>query len=200
MDTELLVDDQIDDGRRLIDELVRAGFDVTVAFWGRTYELWFLYVASASLDGQDLGNAYRQVYACLRQIPNAWIDLSRVKVIPAGSPMAREAMAIRDKGAARIPTKYRGPRLGEFLIEEAYIYPRAQGLMTRDVVIQTVAALMNRTGAVQPSVVTLTDGSTFNAIPVGIRASSSGPVDIVFRDTATNADRILKADDIANIQ
>ncbi len=33
MDTEILVGSQFDDGRRLVGQVVRDGFDVSVAFW-----------------------------------------------------------------------------------------------------------------------------------------------------------------------
>jgi hypothetical protein len=52
MDTELLVDNRIEDGQKLLAELLKAGFDVNVAFWVRTSEegLWFLYIGSTSVE------------------------------------------------------------------------------------------------------------------------------------------------------
>ena len=69
MDYELLVDEQIEDGKSLIAGLVENGFDVTVAFWVKTSEegLWFLYIGSASVRNSSLADAYRVVYGALRR-------------------------------------------------------------------------------------------------------------------------------------
>jgi len=65
MDTEILVGSQFDDGRRLVGQVVRDGFDVSVAFWVKTSEegLWRLYIASPSVDAERPGEAYQKVYA-----------------------------------------------------------------------------------------------------------------------------------------
>ena len=57
MDTELLVENRIDDGQRLLIELVRDGFDVSAAAWLKTSEegLWFLYIGSKSVDASENG-------------------------------------------------------------------------------------------------------------------------------------------------
>ena len=53
MDTEILVDDRIEDGQRLVSQLVRDGFAVVAAFWIKPSEeeLWQLYIASPSVNG-----------------------------------------------------------------------------------------------------------------------------------------------------
>ena|SRR5208337_825455 len=67
MDTELLVECQFDDGQRLVDQLIRDDFEISVAFWLKTSEegLWHLYIASPFVDEERLGVAYRMVYASL---------------------------------------------------------------------------------------------------------------------------------------
>ena len=49
---EKLVEQKIDDGRRLLKELERDGFDVTVALWARRGEekKWRLYIASKEVE------------------------------------------------------------------------------------------------------------------------------------------------------
>jgi hypothetical protein len=125
MDTELLVEDRIEDGRRLVAELIKEGFDVTVAFWVRTSEegLWFLYVGSTSVESGKVGDAYITAYDCLARLPNSSISLSDIKLVPATNPIAKDAKEIRDRYAGRVPTKYHGKQLGRMAIEEAYIYP-----------------------------------------------------------------------------
>lgn len=125
MDTELLVESQIDDGRRLVDQVVRDGFDVSVAFWVKTSEegLWHLYIASPSVDEGKLGEAYRKVYASLGKIPDSWVSPSDIKLINDANPIAQDVIAVRNRYPARIPTRYRGKRIGNVSIVEAYIYP-----------------------------------------------------------------------------
>jgi hypothetical protein len=205
MDTELLVEDRIDGGRQLIAELVRDGFDVAVAFWAKPSEeeLWSLYLASASVDAENLGNRYQQVYACWSRLNDhqfSFFSFSEIKIIPASNPIAQNAIAVRDRYAARIPTRYHGKSLGNLAIEEAYIYPQAIGRMTPDEVLQTVLALMKRTGAVQPSIVTLADGSTVQAIPTRIDTQTPGAFQITLMELSTGKNRVVSPDDVVNIQ
>jgi hypothetical protein len=125
MDTELLVESQIDDGQRLVDQLIRDDFEISVAFWVKTSEegLWHLYIASPSVDEGKLGEAYRKVYASLGKIPNSWVSPSDIKLVNDMNPIAREAVEVRDRYSAKTPTRYRGKRLGGLSIKEAYIYP-----------------------------------------------------------------------------
>src|SRR3954462_9877886 len=112
MDTELLVDERVDDGRRLLSELVRSGFDVTAAFWIKTSEegLWFLYIASAAVSQGKVGDAYGAVYAAMSRLPHPSISLSDIKLVAPDNPIAADAISIRDRYAARIPTRYNGDR------------------------------------------------------------------------------------------
>src|SRR6185312_17372515 len=114
MDTELLVENRIEDGQKLVTELVVAGFDVTVAFWIKTFEegLWFLYIGSTSVEPSKIGDAYRTLYACLSRIPGPWVDMSQVMLIEAGNPIAKDAMAARDRQPGRLPVRFHGKRLG----------------------------------------------------------------------------------------
>src|SRR5437870_5300050 len=99
MDTELLVENRIDDGAMLLAELVRSGFDVTVATWVRTSEegRWFFYIGSNSVSPESLADAYRTVYSCLSKIPDPRIGLSEIKLVSASNPIARDAIAVRDR-------------------------------------------------------------------------------------------------------
>ena len=201
MDTELLVDNRIDDGRSLLAKLVGDGFDVTVAFWVKTSDegLWFLYIGSTAAEAKLLGDAYQRVYACLSQLVSPSIELSDIKLIHSTSPIARDAVAVRDRLPARVPTKYLGKRLGNLSIEEAYIYPQSIGPMTRDEVLQTVVKLMSRAGAQQPSVVTLSDGTTITGVPTAITGQSRANVRVLFRDDA-GSEKAVSPEDVENIQ
>jgi hypothetical protein len=202
MDTELLVENRIDDGRKLVSQLVNDGFEVVAAFWVRTRDerLWFLYIASPAVVPEKIGDAYRAAYAALSKVPGSGISLSQIKLVRPENPVARDAIAARDRSPSRIPARYHGEALGGLAIEEAYIYPEVLGPMTPVEVLQTVAALMNRSGFVQPPVVTFRDGSTIRAIPISIQARQPGNVEIGFLEVGTNASRIVRADEVVNIQ
>lgn len=72
--------------------------------------------------------------------------------------------------------------------------------MTPNEVTQTVLGLMNRTGAVQPSVVTMRDGTKIQAIPSGINMKTPGILEIVLQDLGSNTSRIVSPSDVASIQ
>jgi len=125
MDTEILVENRIVDGQKLIRELSRSGFDVSVAFWVRLSEsdVWILYIGSRSISPDKPGEEYTILYSCLNHVPDVSIGLSEIYVIPFSDPIARAAIAIRDRNRKRIPARYEGKRLGNLDIEEAWIYP-----------------------------------------------------------------------------
>jgi hypothetical protein len=106
-------------------------------------------------------------------------------------------------GGRTIPIRYRGKRLGDLPIEEAYIYPPKIGPMTRDEVRQTVMALLTRSGPAQPSTFTLADGSTRQAIPIGMHLNLAGPasgLQFELLDPATGQRQVVATDEVVNIQ
>jgi hypothetical protein len=125
VDTEILVESRIVDGQKLIRELSRSGFEVSVAFWVRLSEseVWILYIGSRSVSPDKPGEEYATLYTCLNRIPEVSIGLSEIYVIPFSDPIARAAIAIRDCNRKRNPARYEGKRLGNLDIEEAWIYP-----------------------------------------------------------------------------
>lgn len=171
-----------EDGQRLVTELIIAGFDVSVAFWVKTSEegLWFLYVGSASVEPSKIGDAYRTVYACLRKIPDSSMGMSEVKLIQADNPIAKDAIAVRDRQAGRLPVRFQGKRLGNLSIEEAYIYPRVGGQMAPGDILQTLIGIANRPVAApaHPSVIRLRDGTTVTALITGFNLQLPGGLTI----------------------
>jgi hypothetical protein len=125
MDQELLVESRIEDGQRLIDQLVRDGFPVRVAFWVKTSEEgdWFFFLGSPEVDFEKPGDAYGKVYVSLSKVPDCSISLSEIKLVNGTNPVARAAVALRDRHKGMVPTRFHGKRLGNLAVEEAYIYP-----------------------------------------------------------------------------
>lgn len=204
MDTELLVDNRIEDGQKLVAELVVAGFDVSVAFWVKTAEegLWFLYIGSTSVEPSKIGDAYRTLYACLSKIPDPSVSISEVKLIQVSNPIAKDAIAARDRQPGRLPVRFQGKRLGSLSIEEAYIYPRVGGQMTPVEILQTLSGIANRPAAtpVRPSVLTLRDGTTVTALITGFNLQIPGALTIHTLDPASNTKRQIAGDEVINIQ
>jgi hypothetical protein len=62
MDTELLVEEHIDEGQALIERLALEDFDVSVAFWAKATDegLWQLFIASSSLSTTNPSAAYHK--------------------------------------------------------------------------------------------------------------------------------------------
>jgi len=206
MDTDTLVENQISAGRELINRLVENHFDVTAAFWIRTSEegRWFLYIASKAVDGMGLATAYKEVYGALQSMPDFSGIRSDVKLIGVANPIAKDVLVIRHRYAARLPTRYHGPQLGSIPIEEAYIYPTLPAEQQEMPpaprgVVDTVLRLMQRKGLLQPSTVTLRDGSSFQGIPVGLELTTGDVMEVKFIDAGTSLPRAAPASDIVGI-
>lgn len=206
MDTELLVENRIDDGRRLLVEFARNGFDISAAAWLKTAEegLWYLYVGSPAVAAGTLGDSYLTVYRCLQRLPNTGIEMSTVKLVSDSNPIAREIAASRDRHpGGRLATRYGGNRLGNIAVEEAYIYPRITPGLTRDEVLDTVTALMKRNGPVRPSNVTLRDGTVIRGVPYALEMSRTpgqpGTLEVKILDDADGSTRTVPADEVTNI-
>lgn len=134
MDTDFLVENKVEDGQRLINLLIREQFDVGVAFWVRTSEdsLWQLWLASSAVGPGSMGDALRKVYAVLSKIPDCGVSPSEITLIESANPIARAAMALRDRYHSRIPVRFHGKRLASLATEELFIYPRRFPLEVRE--------------------------------------------------------------------
>src|SRR6266545_2200378 len=127
MDQELLVDSRIDDGYRLLAQLLHDWFPVAVALWLNTSEegLWFLYIASPSVDPRRPGEASGTVYASLFQIPGNSIAPSEIRLVSVDNPLAKEAQAQLERHRSRLPLRLKVQRFANVSVDEVYIYPPA---------------------------------------------------------------------------
>jgi hypothetical protein len=126
MAQELLVDDQIYDGQKIIDQFLADGLDVAVAFWAESNEgLWRLYIASPRFDDKKPGEAARTVYESVSKVPDLTIEPALdIRLINDRNPIAQDAVKIAGRQGKEEGIRYRGTRLGDLAIEDAYIYPR----------------------------------------------------------------------------
>ena len=122
MDTATLVNEQIEEGERFVGHLKKNGIDVAVALWVLTTEegLWFLYIASAIVDTDGVFEAHRRVSSELLSMHMRSLTFSDVRLIGSRNPIAVEAVAYQ---RSNLPTRFHGRKLGNIIIEEAYIYP-----------------------------------------------------------------------------
>jgi len=131
MDTAPLVEDEIKDGQKLIEQLLRDGFDVTIAFWIRfpfeeTTGPWF-YIVSKTVDQEGLQAAYRAIHESLHRIPAPWgpwnsvSAMSELKLVGVNDPLAKAVLAFRDRYPGR--NRFRRPDIANYQVEELYIYP-----------------------------------------------------------------------------
>src|SRR5262245_44344135 len=92
-----LVDEQIDSGQRLIDQLAEMGFIVRAACWVKPVEedRWTLYIASPAVDEEGSLAAYRQVLDVLRSLLDVSLDSSNLKLVGENSPVGKELVALQ---------------------------------------------------------------------------------------------------------
>jgi hypothetical protein len=137
MDQDTVVSEQTESGKRLIQTLVAAGFDVRVAFWAKPTDegKWFLYLAAPVVDEKGPAAAYRLVRDVLRKMPDPCIDLLEVRVVGLNDSLTEAALAVTKPQAPTGPyavqnpkpypgmTRFGGSTLGGVSIDGAYIYP-----------------------------------------------------------------------------
>jgi hypothetical protein len=124
MDTVTLVDNQIDDGQRLLDQLAADGFVVRAACWVKPADedRWSLYVVAPAVDAQGTLEAYRQVYGVLRSLEGACVTTSDIKLVGENHPVAKDVLDILRRNPAGGAPRSRRPLLGGSAVEEVYVY------------------------------------------------------------------------------
>jgi hypothetical protein len=135
MDTDTLVDKQIIDGEKLIQQLSQDGFAVTAAFWLKVGEdgRWRFYIVSPVVETEGLAQAYRQLHPLIRRMPQPfWIDPLEVKLIGPTNSIAQDVLAAHNRtpGPKACPIRYGGNKLGNVSVEGAYLYALPAGAPT----------------------------------------------------------------------
>ncbi|MBS0266132.1 MAG: hypothetical protein JSS02_29655 [Planctomycetes bacterium] len=130
MDTITLVENQIDDGQRLLDRLAQpdSHFPVLVAAWVKPESddeesPWTLYIASPLVDEGGPAAAYREVNRARRSIEGFWISDSEIKLIGANHPFTKGLQELLLRYPGRTATRSRRASLGGTPMEEVYVYP-----------------------------------------------------------------------------
>jgi hypothetical protein len=175
MAEELLVDDQIDNGQMIVDQLLADGFDVTVAFWAKHDEgFWRMYIASPAFDDRKPGPNYLTIRDSLGKLPDPEVRFWPINLINDENPMARQALQIAGRPGKTEGIRYRGTRLGDLPIEEAYIYPRPAVPLRQEFTISYV-----RQGESNEWVETTRKGELHRWVrPKGVVSTAHGPGDM----------------------
>ncbi len=131
MDPNLLVIEQIDAGADFVRDF-NGYVSVSVACWVNPAESdnLFLYVASDEINDNNIRAAYGEVLRRLSDKRSQWLDPFQIKLVNSSDPIARDAIRIRDRYPAKLPTRYRGSSLGGMSIGGAYIYPPLSAMMS----------------------------------------------------------------------
>ncbi len=140
MDTELLVEDRIEDGRVLLQSLVAVGFKIDVAFWVKPGEdaSWRLYIAPAGFSPGDRSAAHSTVYVTLDNIPGTSISASDITLLDSASPAAKAAAELRDQTSTRPLRGYHDKRFGALFAKETYIYPPIDNPLRQEFIVTYV--------------------------------------------------------------
>jgi hypothetical protein len=209
VDQSTLVGNQIDDGRRFVERFAADGNPVRAAFWVKTAEegIWFLYVATDLVDRSGPAATYRAVQASLQKLGESRLSGSEIKVVSPANPVAKDLLAVMARHPGRSSAQFGDTTLGSIAVEQVYAYPphiftvtRANQMTTEDIG-REILRLMNRgPGILQPSRVTLKDGTAFNGVPFSLQLGSQTPLVVQFIEDEKLAPRVVQLDEIAAIE
>lgn len=106
MDQATLVEHQIDDVSKLVDELKLEQLGVSAVFWLYASEAdqWFLYLVSDVVDQQGITEAYRILYKAMRRLTNLSINRFEVKLVGPDEPVAKAIIDVVSEQQVPLPT------------------------------------------------------------------------------------------------
>jgi hypothetical protein len=136
-----LVDQLVQDGRQLLEQLARDGFPIAAAWWLKPFveveqwepfnppyveREWEFYVASTVVEDEGPAVAYDSIYKALRvmqpNLPPAF-SMSRITAVGAKNPATAEVFKIMRLYGGAPPIYVARCRLGNIEAKEVYIYP-----------------------------------------------------------------------------
>ena len=124
MDTITLVENQIDDGERLLERLGEHGIAVRAAGWAKPAgdDRWFFYIATPLVDEQGPLAAYKEVYRVLRSMHGAWIRDSEIKLVGDRHPVSKDLVNLVSRYPGPTSTISHRAILGDLQVDEIYVY------------------------------------------------------------------------------
>ena len=123
MDKTALVEAYINDGKKLIETLVKAQFPIKAALWFymTDAEEWRLLIASPIVEEKGPNEAYTLIQKELEQL-SLDISLNEVSVLSPRSELIRLIRATIKTGTKIAGIRFTGNVIQNKLIEDAYIY------------------------------------------------------------------------------
>ncbi len=202
MDHEILVEETIEEGRRLIERIAEEDLPIVVAAWikKREHRLWKIHIGACSPRLKDANEAGRITLRALAKMTDPTIVLIDIDLTEASDPVAVDLLALRDRYPRMVATKLKTRRkIGNRETRGLYIYPPNFEMTPPGEIVHSVLRLLDRTGSASPSVVTFKDGSTIHAVPVGIHLDTPEGARIDWRDVVTNQERSVAAIEVVSI-
>lgn len=128
MDTTTLVSDLVKDGKTIVEQLPKDGFEVTAAFWLKRAEdgQWRFYIISPIAESERMNDAYRRLFALIRKMPPLdWLNPLEVRLIGPNDAIAKDVLAVHANPLypKSRPIRWHGRQLGDVSVEGAYLYP-----------------------------------------------------------------------------
>jgi hypothetical protein len=126
VDSIPLVDEQIRDGKRLLDWFRETGFPVTAAGWIRETNryYWHLYIASPVVEDEGKDAAYDRIGALMGQMPHPFSirPLFDVMAIGPHAPFAEAMLDLQRRHPGRSYFHFGGSHIGVVEVEAMYVY------------------------------------------------------------------------------
>lgn len=124
MDAVTLVENQIDDGQRLLDRLAEERVVVRAACWVKPFQedRWTLYIATPAVDAKGKFEVYGQVLGVLRSLGTHWITSSDVTMVGEKHPIVKDTLDILRRLPHSTPIKSPRSLVGGLSVEEIYVY------------------------------------------------------------------------------
>ena len=127
MAEDTLVENWIDDGRKLIEELVQRGFEVTAGCWVYPSEArrWRFYIISPLVDTVGFREAAGRLHAVEWAMPPTYsIETLTTRLIGPSDPIARDLFRLQGRPTRTIAGFVRLPSMivDHQSIDDAYYY------------------------------------------------------------------------------
>ncbi|HWY87022.1 MAG TPA: hypothetical protein VNX28_09875 [Gemmataceae bacterium] len=119
----MLVENRIDEGQRLLDQLTGKGIVVQAACWLKPVDQdrWSLAIATPTVDEKGALSAYGQVLPVLRSLGQGWITGSDIKLLGAKHRLVHDLVDLQ-KRFPDTPMLSLRELLGGIPVEEVYVY------------------------------------------------------------------------------
>ncbi len=128
MDSQTLVDDQIEAAARVIDRLKQL-MPLTAAFWvkpadGRRWTLYLVTDWADSLNDSDRWFAFSMAMRQATAGEHVWGDFGLgYQLVRPDSRIAQAVFDLHRQYPKQIPMRYNALMLGDMPIDDAYLYP-----------------------------------------------------------------------------